>query len=319
MTKPLDILNLGAGVQSTTVLLMSCRGVLPKLDLAIFADTGWEPKAVYRHLEWLIEEAAKHGIPVVTVSAGNLRDDMLGWKEARAAKSRRARMPLFLLGRDGSEGMINRQCTSNYKVRPIERYIKTEVLGLAVRARWPKEVVVRQWFGISADEFRRAAPAVHRKKTRVEMGRDLFGRPLIRESEEMRPINWKTNVYPLCDCEFIGFHQHRLGYPPMGREDCLRWIEAAGFPRPPRSACIGCPFHSDAEWKRIREDAEEWQDAVDFDYAIRDYDHSNAGGMEFNGLRGECFLHAKRIPLDQVNFTDNDYPMFQCGNGVCGV
>ncbi|KKN55324.1 hypothetical protein LCGC14_0583140, partial [marine sediment metagenome] len=48
-TKPhLRILSLGAGVQSTAVLLMSCQGVLPPLDAAVFADTGWEPKAVYR-------------------------------------------------------------------------------------------------------------------------------------------------------------------------------------------------------------------------------------------------------------------------------
>src|SRR5437764_521642 len=43
----LRVLSLGAGVQSTTVLLMAMRGeIRDKLDCAIFADTGWEPKAV---------------------------------------------------------------------------------------------------------------------------------------------------------------------------------------------------------------------------------------------------------------------------------
>jgi hypothetical protein len=46
------ILNLGAGVQSTTLYLMGCRGEI-HVDVAIFADTGDEPKAVYAHLEWL--------------------------------------------------------------------------------------------------------------------------------------------------------------------------------------------------------------------------------------------------------------------------
>ena len=46
------ILNLGAGVQSTTLYLMACRGEF-RCDVAIFADTGDEPKAVYEHLEWL--------------------------------------------------------------------------------------------------------------------------------------------------------------------------------------------------------------------------------------------------------------------------
>jgi 3'-phosphoadenosine 5'-phosphosulfate sulfotransferase (PAPS reductase)/FAD synthetase len=72
------ILSLGAGVQSTTVLLMSCKGVLPKLDMAIFADTGWEPPAVYEHLAWLEREAALNGIPVHRVSKSNIRSSGKG-------------------------------------------------------------------------------------------------------------------------------------------------------------------------------------------------------------------------------------------------
>lgn len=36
------ILNLGAGVQSTALYLMSMRGEAPKFDCAIFADTQEE-------------------------------------------------------------------------------------------------------------------------------------------------------------------------------------------------------------------------------------------------------------------------------------
>lgn len=47
----LRILSLGAGVQSTTLALMAAHGEIgPMPDCAIFADTGWEPKAVYEHL-----------------------------------------------------------------------------------------------------------------------------------------------------------------------------------------------------------------------------------------------------------------------------
>jgi hypothetical protein len=66
-------LSLGAGVQSSTVLLLACEGVIPRFDLAWFADTGWEPRAVYENLARLRTHAAKHGIPVRTVSAGNIR------------------------------------------------------------------------------------------------------------------------------------------------------------------------------------------------------------------------------------------------------
>jgi hypothetical protein len=54
-------LSLGAGVQSTTLLLMSLDGTLPKVDCAIFADTGWEPARVYEHLALITDAAAGGG------------------------------------------------------------------------------------------------------------------------------------------------------------------------------------------------------------------------------------------------------------------
>ena len=51
----LRAISLGAGVQSTTMALLAAHGEIgPMPDCAIFADTGWEPKAVYEHLEWLM-------------------------------------------------------------------------------------------------------------------------------------------------------------------------------------------------------------------------------------------------------------------------
>ena len=39
--RTLVVLSLGAGVQSSTMAIMSAKGVLPKVDCAIFADTGY--------------------------------------------------------------------------------------------------------------------------------------------------------------------------------------------------------------------------------------------------------------------------------------
>lgn len=55
----LKVLSLGAGVQSTCLLLMAAEGHLPGLDAAIFADTGWEPRAVYDHLDRIEREIAE--------------------------------------------------------------------------------------------------------------------------------------------------------------------------------------------------------------------------------------------------------------------
>ncbi len=73
----INVLNLGAGVQSSTVLLMSLAGELPRLDHCIFADTGWEPKAVYRQMEWLKGLAEDAGVMVHIVSTSNIRIDAM--------------------------------------------------------------------------------------------------------------------------------------------------------------------------------------------------------------------------------------------------
>ena len=50
----INVLSLGAGVQSSTMALMSAKGELPKADCAIFADTGYEPKAIYNYLNYYL-------------------------------------------------------------------------------------------------------------------------------------------------------------------------------------------------------------------------------------------------------------------------
>ena len=45
---------------------------LPKPDVAVFADTGWEPPHVYEHLNWLESQLS---FEVVRVNNGNLREE----------------------------------------------------------------------------------------------------------------------------------------------------------------------------------------------------------------------------------------------------
>ena len=275
-----NILSLGAGVQSSTVLLMSCVGELPKLDACVFADTGWEPKSVYKQLEWLTEFAKGHGIPVDIVSAGNIRDDALISQVRGVHKdgNRAVSMPYFTLGPDGEKGIIRRQCTNEYKIRPIEKWTRQTIMGLKPRQRAPKELTIMQWFGISFEEFER-----------------------MRESQH----KWCEHYYPLVERR-------------MTRQDCFAWLEEHGFPRAPRSACIGCPFHNNMEWRHLKKESpDEFQDAVEFDKLIR-----KTGG------EGDVFIHNHRIPLDEVDFsTDVDHGqqlLFESGmidecQGMCGM
>lgn len=87
----LRTVSLGAGVQSTTLALMAAHGEIgPMPDCAIFADTGWEPKAVYEHLEWFMSPNVLP-FPVHIVSDGNIRDDLL----AAGNGNRWASIPAF--------------------------------------------------------------------------------------------------------------------------------------------------------------------------------------------------------------------------------
>lgn len=261
MTLPIPthrILSLGAGVQSTTVLLMSCHGDLPKLDAVVFADTGWEPQAVYRHLDWLEKEVGRYGVKIHRVSGGNIKEDALRSQvRGKAVDGHRwASMPFFVLGPDGERGMIRRQCTKEYKLTPIRKWLRMW-LGYKPRQRIPA-ATAEQWIGISADEWKR---------------------------QRGSGVQWVMNRHPLLELDMT-----RLG--------CYEWLEQHGYAEPPRSACVGCPFRSKAEWRWLQtHEPESFQDACEFDERIR----------KCGGMRGQVFLHAERIPLRDVDLrTDNE-------------
>lgn len=224
----LRVLSLGAGVQSTALALLAVDGHLPAADVAIFADTSWEPAAVYTHLDRLTPVLETAGIEVCRVTAGDIRSDALD------AERRFASMPLYFTGPDGSRGLGQRQCTSEYKLAPILAEIRRrlgapELPGGRV-GRTPKGRRAEVAIGISHDEIERA-----------------------RTSR----ANYVTNTHPL----LTGFDR------PWTRQTCQRWLTDR-WPHPvPRSACVGCPFRTDTEWLALTET--EFTDAVDFDRSIR--------------------------------------------------
>ena len=256
---PLRILSLGAGVQSSTVLLMSCLDNLPHLDGAIFADTGWEPATVYEHLLWLEQEAKKYDIPVYRVSKGNIKEEALRSSVRGHLENggRAASLPYYVKTPDSNkEGMIRRQCTREYKIDPITKKLRS-LLGYQPRQIIPTGAV-ELWFGISRDEMHRA---------------------------RLSNTRWIVHRYPL------------LFDVPTTRQQCLRWMVKHGYPEPPRSACIGCPFHSSAEWRQMRDERpEEFAEACDFDDAMRKPDN----------LRGQVYLHRSCQPLRDVDLSTTE-------------
>jgi hypothetical protein len=271
------VISLGAGVQSSAMFLMACRGVLtPKPDAAIFADTQWEPKEVYQWLSELARIGGTCGIPVIQATRGNIRDDTLRAtvRGAQRDGQRAASMPLYTSDGGQREGMIRRQCTREYKIEVIEKEVR-RLLGLKPRQR-AKPNSAQFWLGISADEAGR-----------------------MRDSRAL----WYSNHYPLIfDCELA-----------MTRKDCITWLELHGYPTPRKSACLGCPYHGNSEWRAIKEDPEQWADVIEFDERIR-----NRGGH-----RGKLYLHRSCQPLAEVDFsTAEDRGQMnwieEC-TGMCGL
>ena len=153
-------LSLGAGVQSSVLALLLSRSDprlvelgYPKPDVAIFADTGWEPDYVYAHLAWLEEEL---DYPLIRVSEGDLRTNL---RRGRTVSGHRfVDVPFFLVDGDGKKGMLRRQCTNHYKINPIYRRVRRLAGGKPGRP-FPKDTHVEMWLGISLDEVGRMKPS----------------------------------------------------------------------------------------------------------------------------------------------------------------
>ena len=144
-----------------------------------------------------------------------------------------------------------------------------------------KSVRVINWIGISEDEADRMKPSLE---------------------------IWAKSRWPLIE-------------KGMTRQMCLQWMKDRGFPEPPRSACVYCPFHSDAEWRRIKDgQPEEFKRAVEFERSIQLL-HSDQSLP--NRLTGVPFLHKSCKPIDQVVFQNNESKGSSLwGNeceGMCGV
>jgi hypothetical protein len=155
--KVVHVLSLGAGIQSTKLALdfedgrIRYSGEVVKLDAAIFADTGGEPRAVYQHLEWLCQTVTK--FPILIRNAGNLERDL---RHGKNSTGRFASIPAYTGDNQGNTGILPRQCTAEYKTDVIARTIRHEVLGLEPRQRIPRSVHIWQYVGMSFDEAGRA-------------------------------------------------------------------------------------------------------------------------------------------------------------------
>lgn len=132
-------ISLGWGVQSFTLAAMSALGELPAVDVAIHSDTTHERQATYAFAAQWTPWLEQRGVKVATVINGGREgtDVVIGGGEIP--------IPAHTVN-DGVAGVIRRQCTGAWKIRPIRRYLQAHRNGQPVEL----------WLGITTDEWQRA-------------------------------------------------------------------------------------------------------------------------------------------------------------------
>lgn len=135
---------------------------------------------------------------------------------------------------------------------------------------------VENWVGISTDEVIRVTPSRVKFITRRD--------PLI----EMRMSRW----------------------------DCTNWLADHGYPTPPKSSCVFCPYKKNSQWAALRDhDAAGWARATEIDERLR----SPAGLAMF---KAPTFLHRSGVPLAQADLSRIEKQINLFNNeceGMCGV
>lgn len=134
---------------------------------------------------------------------------------------------------------------------------------------------VQQWIGISTDEAGR-----------------------MKDSQ----VSYIKNRYPLIELE-------------MSRQDCIDWLDSKGYPVPPKSSCVFCPFHDDKAWSNLK-----LNHPADFERAVELERHMQANELVHDYASHTPYLHRSCKPLDQIQFRHEKQPdLFQneCF-GMCG-
>lgn len=237
----MKILSCGAGMQSTALALMSCENALarrngyaapnrlvPVYDHVIFCDLGMEPSWVMDQVEFIRKACEMAGIPFKVLKTNLYGDFMKNFGERRTIS-----IPWWTLGDDGKKSKMPRNCTIDYKVEVISKYIRWEVLGYRKGQRLKD----------------------HDKKAHeMHMGFSYEERKRCKES----PNPMFVNQFPLVE----------LGWT---RAESYAYCKDVWGLDTKASACTFCPYHQNYFFKFLKENLpEEYAALVEVDNLLRD-------------------------------------------------
>lgn len=357
MSEPIHIISLGAGVQSSTKALMAAQGLIePKPKAAIFGDTEGEPESVYLWLSWLCGVEVKYRIdangnrisyvepgiymggvlggiiPVHIVKKGSLEESSLKLVTSKTARRdgkqggylySRTDIPFYTKDLDGKGGKIRqRGCTRDFKIHPLIKESRKLVGKEAMRlwrkkhkdalkqlASWKKECIQIRRESKNSGIKKPALPTMPFAAWRECQDDALAVQWIGISTDEMTRMKESRDSWIVCRWPLIE--------KKMSRQSCLMWMQANKYPKPPRSACVYCPFHNNHEWRRLKEhEPNEFKRAVQFERELQRIKEAS------ENMRSVPYLHRSLVTLDKVDFTDgnqqNLFEQHEC-EGMCGV
>lgn len=150
----LTVLNYSGGTQSECLAWMLLNGdiAMPKNLAVICADPGMENVKSYVHTRRMGKRFRDRGITFEIVQGRNLYRDLLNLDKL----PRISQPPYWVRKEDGSLGKLIQACTSEYKLAPMARAVRS-ILRSQYGVKSPWAGSVESWIGFSADEDRRCS------------------------------------------------------------------------------------------------------------------------------------------------------------------
>jgi hypothetical protein len=146
----MKVISYGGGVQSTAMIVLAIQGRIPNVEAALFANVGDDsehPASLVYVRDVMIPWAAERNFPVHELHR-TMRDGSTRtlWNEITRDEGRAIKIPVRM---DGTNAPGNRSCTSDYKVKVVNKWLRQH----GATKENPAEVCI----GISTDEFHRAS------------------------------------------------------------------------------------------------------------------------------------------------------------------
>lgn len=214
----LSVLSMGWGKQTWAMAAMMALGELPRTDYLVFADTGHEHQATYDFIRHWTPWLGEHGLNHIIVQGKRTDVVVQEWSNS-------VLIPAFTVETiSGKEGQLKRQCTHDWKIMPIRRFVRAELERRGLH-RSPGSVEMQM--GISFDECQR----IHSSDVSyITNAYPLAERHLTR----LGCIQWLEShslpVPPKSACTFCPFKSER-SWGELKRRGGADWREAVEVDR----------------------------------------------------------------------------------------